>query len=345
MKFLNLFFVLFIFVSAHSQNIRGKVIDEDNQPIHDANVYLDGTSIASSTNARGYFELLISTKTNASLVVSYIGYQTVYLTDYDDSKDLVIVLKKTVNELKEVVIKKDRFTRKEKLQLFKEQFLGTTKAGRNASIKNEADLDFEYDEKNHVFTASAEVPIVIYNPILGYEVSYEINTFRILLRSLSIKSEDILNITYSGYSKFKEISHSNDVMNEREISYQGSTLHFMRSLVTNKLVENKFKLSNNHNLITVSKTFSIKDTLGFKQVRINNFILNNEDKKRVKVPFYAINYANNQNSSISFSTPVFYVDKFGVHTHVNQIFFMGDISKRRIADLLPTNYGTELFEE
>ena len=332
-------------MTSHAQNYRGKVIDEVNQPIYDANVYLDGTSLATTTNARGFFELTVSAQINASLVISYIGFQTVYLSAIDDSKDLVVILKKSVNELKEVVIKKERFSRKEKLQLFKEQFLGTTKAGRNSRIKNEAEIDFDYDETSHVFTASSDVPIVIYNPILGYEVSYEINTFKILLKPLSIKSEDILNITYSGYSKFKEISHSDEVIKERKNSFQGSTLHFMRSLVTNKLYLNKFKLSKDNNYINISKTFSIKDTLGFKQVTINDFVIKTEENKRIKIPFYNINYNSNQNSNISFSTPVFYVDKFGVHTNVSQVFFMGDISKSRIADLLPSNYNSELLEE
>ena len=237
--------MLFCFFFANitlAQAIKGRVFDETNKPLFGATIFLDGTSISTISNEEGFFQLPVIARINTNLVVSYIGYQSVSIASYNDATELKITLQPSINSLKEVVIKKERFTRKEMLKLFREQFLGETKAGKKAIILNENDLDFEYDENYKVFKASSDKPLIIQNPVLGYEVTYEISDFIVQFHSLSIKSEDVHKILYTGVSHFKEISNSKDVVKERMKSYRGSVLHFFRSLVSDKMVENDFML-------------------------------------------------------------------------------------------------------
>ncbi len=326
---------------ALAQAIKGRVFDENNNPLYGANVFFDGTSIGTMSDENGYFQLPFSTKINASLVVSFIGYQSFSTYSYSTDEEIQILLKPSTNILKEVVIKKNRFTQKQMLKLFREQFLGQTKAGKSAVILNEDDLDFDYNEKYKVFTATSDKPLIIQNPVLGYEVTYEISDFIAEFKTLSINSDDVYKIFYAGVSRFRETSNSKEVMGERTKSYQGSVLHFFRSLISNKMAENNFFLAKNDKPASVMNNFVIKDTVGYKQVTLKNSytVTSKADNKVRTHAFYKILFDKTRNSSVTFITPVFYVDPFGIHTNVNEILFTGDMGFRRIADLLPTNFG------
>jgi hypothetical protein len=342
MKIYYLFLLTIASFFSYSQVIKGKVIDEAKQPIPYANIYFDGTSIATISDEKGKFELRIIAKTNATLLISYIGYQTVSISDYDYSKELIVILKESVNELKEVVIKKDPFTRKQKLKLFRTEFLGNTKAGRKAKILNEDDLDFEYDEVAKVFRASSDKPLLIENPVLGYEVTYEISDFIVTFNTLSIDAKDVNKVLITGVSRFKEIDASEKVIKQREKSFLGSTLHFFRSLVANKMLENKFNLLKDKKVTSVTDNFRISDSAGIKRVivkRGTSFKLKDQPDKFISG--YNILYNSTDNSYVKFLTPIFYVDEFGINTNFNQINFAGEMAINRIADLLPTNYGID----
>ncbi|WP_316814532.1 SusC/RagA family TonB-linked outer membrane protein [Pedobacter nyackensis] len=57
-------------------DIRGRVLDENNQPLPGATVKVKGLNISAITNAKGEF-LLTNINEKATLVISYLGYQTV----------------------------------------------------------------------------------------------------------------------------------------------------------------------------------------------------------------------------------------------------------------------------
>lgn len=328
-----------------AQTIKGRILDETNQPLFGANIYLDGTSIATVSNENGIFQLTVPSKINASLVISYIGYQSVTVDSYSATEDLQIKLQPSTNSLKEVVVKKNRFSRKEMLKLFREQFLGDTKAGRKAIITNEADIDFEYDEKYKVLIATSDKPLIIQNPVLGYEVVYEISSFVVEFHSLSIDSRDVHKILFTGVSRFTETDKTSKVINERLKSYRGSVLHFFRSLVSDKMAENQFLLVKNKKVASVKNNFIFKDNSGLKEVNLTDKPVQITSKNAlVDSKFYShyqISFDKSRTSAVTFLTPVFNVDQFGIHSNVQDILFAGDMSNKRIGDLLPTNYGIE----
>lgn len=65
---------------AHQRRIYGYVIDTDNIGIEFANVYLKNTTIGTSTNKNGYYDLLFDTNDSITIVFSMIGYQTIEQT-------------------------------------------------------------------------------------------------------------------------------------------------------------------------------------------------------------------------------------------------------------------------
>lgn len=110
---LNLLVIIFILIGilpTHGQNIRGKVLDTDNNPIVGATVlslsadssFISGTT----TNEEGVFNLTTS-KSEGIVSISYLGFQKHYISVDKDNLG-VIVMKRDVNSLKEVVIKSNR---------------------------------------------------------------------------------------------------------------------------------------------------------------------------------------------------------------------------------------------
>ena len=91
--------------------LNGLVVDEQQEPVIGANVFLKGTYDGASTDEHGQFSFLTSEKGNMDLMITYLGYepfsQTLNLTI--DSIFTEVQLKPTANELNMVVISAGAF--------------------------------------------------------------------------------------------------------------------------------------------------------------------------------------------------------------------------------------------
>ena len=107
------FTLLILLVSLFTQaqtTISGTVIDTNKQPILGANVYLKGTYDGASTLADGSFSFTTSNTGQQSLVVSFVSFETITLTNQvTDLHDLKIVLKDDINTLDAVVLSAGTF--------------------------------------------------------------------------------------------------------------------------------------------------------------------------------------------------------------------------------------------
>lgn len=87
MKIKQLFLFLVICLTAstlQAQELRGRVLDSDGQPLIGAAIYWDGTTIGSSADAEGNFRIH-RVKGYDQLIASYLGYQndTIRVTSND----------------------------------------------------------------------------------------------------------------------------------------------------------------------------------------------------------------------------------------------------------------------
>ncbi len=102
-----LLFILFTFsaVVLYSQTkVSGKVFDENDEPIAYANVLFKGSVQGTITDENGKF-YLESSKNWSTLVISFIGYETVELTlEKRVTYTIKVVLKEEANKLDEIVI-------------------------------------------------------------------------------------------------------------------------------------------------------------------------------------------------------------------------------------------------
>lgn len=97
-------FMTFAFAEADNagKKVRGRVYDENKQPIIGANVYWEGTQVGTTSDTDGHFELERNGKSK-NLVVSYIGYAT-EVTPVAEGGDPVRIILKGEVALDEVVV-------------------------------------------------------------------------------------------------------------------------------------------------------------------------------------------------------------------------------------------------
>lgn len=116
----------FSFLSLHAQTtISGKVTDKKGIPIEGANVYLEGTYDGTSTNEKGKFSFITTTKGVQTLKISFISYDTYSKTaEVKTFNEMVVSLREDVNTLDAVTIN-----------------TGTFEAGDNAKVTALKPLD------------------------------------------------------------------------------------------------------------------------------------------------------------------------------------------------------------
>jgi len=67
----------------HTQTLTGKIVDlKTKQPLMAVSIYFDNTTIGTTTNADGEFSIVYSDAIQSNLVISYLGYETVFISDY-----------------------------------------------------------------------------------------------------------------------------------------------------------------------------------------------------------------------------------------------------------------------
>ncbi|MCX7798100.1 MAG: TonB-dependent receptor [Melioribacter sp.] len=102
--------IIFLFafypITYFSQNniITGKVLDTEGSPIPSANIYIAGTSIGTTSDINGLFEINYPYKAEDKIIISCIGYETktVLLKDYNGF--LIINLSKKIYLIDEIVV-------------------------------------------------------------------------------------------------------------------------------------------------------------------------------------------------------------------------------------------------
>ena len=235
------FFVLLILCSSIqilSQNlIRGIVVTSNNIPLEGASVYINNSSIGTTTNENGEFELKLKDGTY-DLIVSFLGFKTISypLITGNISSTLKFKIIEDANLLDEIVIFNTKYDQEWKynLQSFKRSFIGQTNLSRDCEILNPKVLHFEFDAKNIKLIAIAKEPLKIKHTGLGYLITYDLVSF--------IQQKN--TITYLGYTKYENLKGGKRKQKKwkrnRLKAYNGSTIHFLKSLLNNNFKEEGF---------------------------------------------------------------------------------------------------------
>lgn len=119
-----------------SRVLKGIVSDEEGNTLPGATVLIQGTTLGVVTDVEGRFTLEVAQMDTITLVVSFMGYETQYVSvsknPADDKKDIIVKLKEDVKEMEEVVItgygnvRKESFTGSS-ISVSKEQLMQVSK--------------------------------------------------------------------------------------------------------------------------------------------------------------------------------------------------------------------------
>jgi len=103
-KFLLLLFSAcsFLLNYAQDQVIKGKVTDEEGKPLVGATVTIKSTTITSTSDAQGNFQINAGGRANPLLVISYVGYADAQIKA--DRSSLSISLKRDAQALNDVIV-------------------------------------------------------------------------------------------------------------------------------------------------------------------------------------------------------------------------------------------------
>lgn len=222
--------------------LQGVVRTADGKPIPNASVFFSNTSFGTAANAEGFFVLNNIPAGRYELIVSSIGFETkaLVLTTASFAAPLTITLLPKADELEEVVVGSyDKETWEQWGKFFIENFIGTTPEAMRCTLKNREAIRFRNYKKRKKLIAIASEPLVIENYALGYHITYQLEMFEYDFEKKIL--------FYAGYPLFTSMEKKGKEPKDRWIknrnkSYYGSKMHFMRSLYRNTLESEGFEM-------------------------------------------------------------------------------------------------------
>jgi hypothetical protein len=214
-----------------AQTIKGTVVNDIEKPISNVNVYLDGTKTGTVSAADGSFTLNLPSANNNSLVFQKDDYETFTISVSQAlNKKLKVVLIKA-KEIEEIrIIPYTEIAYKNYIRFFLDSFIGNDK--ENVRIKNQRSLKFSFDKENKILKVKAPQTLIIENKNLGYTIDYNLVEFVADLENNTTR--------FMGTSFFKETKSNNKVKLNRMNAYDGSQVHFFRSVYENKVADEGF---------------------------------------------------------------------------------------------------------
>lgn len=345
--------------SQASYHIKGKILDEVTKlPLQGASVFAENTTIGTATDTAGNFHLYLPNG-GYNLVITFTGYQTETkrITSADAANNsIVIEIKQKEKELEGFVVKASFEVKNgwEKYgDFFLDNFIGKTANGQECSIKNRDAVKFFYYKRKNLLKILAEEPVEIVNNALGYIIKYTLDSF-----THEYNTQISL---YTGYPLFLEMEPVSAEQRDkwrtnREIAYNGSILHFMRSLYNKQLKEEGFEiqflLKDNKGKETAiplknfyaAMNYSMDDSSRTVDILPNQkdvaVLYKNEEPSRLFMDVNPDASSKFQLSVLSF-TPKESIDieLNGYYYEQNDITFTGYWAWEKVGDMLPYNFN------
>ncbi|MES2378542.1 MAG: carboxypeptidase regulatory-like domain-containing protein [Bacteroidota bacterium] len=217
------------------QEVSGIVTNEKGEPLKSATVFIGGSDRVTLTDEDGRFKFKGVSQGSFQVSVHMLGYAPLTRNIFVQNIALNIRMRlepKAIT-LDEVKIGRKN-ARNKNYNLFKENFLGTSANARQCEIINLEIIHFS--TQKGLLLADADDFLIIKNNRLGYRIHY-------LLKDFSYDSKDKLAL-YHGDFSFEELDSTSvdrkKWAKNRAETYQGSFMHFLRSVYTNSTSENGF---------------------------------------------------------------------------------------------------------
>lgn len=227
------------FLQAQYQ-IKGRILNaEDKTPLPYATVFLSKTSKGTSSNSAGEFLITNVPEGHFDLVVSFVGFETLVVPiTPKQQKTYTLMLMPSTLELAEVTIYDGKVKRADwdkNYRLFERNFIGLSENSSLCKILNPKVLKF--DERGWMLRATADSALLIENRALGYNLKVMIEQY-----SLNTSRPKIVYKTKMFFEYLEAANGEEEKFwaRNRLKAYEGSEMHFMRSIYNRSLIEEGF---------------------------------------------------------------------------------------------------------
>jgi hypothetical protein len=330
-------------VNAQSAIIQGRVVDDETgDPLPTVNVFIDQTGLGSATDRQGRYRIDKLPPGSYVVVASMIGFSVestaIEVRSGDTSHTANFRLKPVVTGLDTLQVEEELPRRwRRRLELFTNEFLGQSSNGRQSEILNPYMLEFS--DEGGIFRATAPEPLIIENNALGYRITYILTEFEM------DRPRGMIRI--QGPFHFEEMEPQDERQRlrwteQRERAFQGSLQHLLWSLLREVPFFQGFtvRIDRRYNAPfsggQESELFSTEDVQLFEPTDY-------EHMHRMRFSDYLYVKHRDEVSWIEMAGYEAYVHESGyvyaaAHSPGSLIVY-GDLSRRRVADLLPREYG------
>ena len=240
------FACILLFQSSYAQATaeKGLLLDKlTNQPIAGASVFINSSGIGTVSGSDGRFDLSKFFQAKFGypvLTIAVMGYETATYNLANAKGDVVIYLNPLVRELETVTVNAAIKNGWEKYgREFIESFLSYSEFSKLCTIENPEVLKFYYDANQNILKVISRKPLIIQNKALGYKITYWLESFE---HNFSTRI-----LSYSGLTYYEDLIRPNKrkaqaarwILN-RETAYEGSVMHFVRSVHARTLASSGF---------------------------------------------------------------------------------------------------------
>jgi hypothetical protein len=236
--------LLFALSTAFSTTITGTVTDAtDGKPLVSAAVFIAGTTFGTNTKPDGSFTLNFIPSGSSQVVIAYLGYQTFTknANEIAVGQPLKVEMQFKSQQISAVSVIGYDTNRKKNMAEFLFCFLGDSEFGKKCTILNPNVLHLQRRAIPHKLLeyellVTADSALIIENKLLGYTIRYTLESYK----------SSTYGATFKGYPLFLDqlssVKNQDKTLDYRERAYQGSQMHFFRSLYTKTLQEEGFKI-------------------------------------------------------------------------------------------------------
>ncbi len=227
-------------------SVSGRVLDSlTNEPIPSVNVFLSGTNIGGVTDLDGYYSIDRIPVGTYEVIFSHLTYEmkTELVSRHSPGiKTVNAAMSVQLNVLDTVEVVSRRLIgpkeRDRYIRIFENEFIGRSSISSRCKLLNPEVLDFIYDPENDKLEVFALEPLEIENDYLGYEITYVFETFQRVGN----------HVNFYGKARFDNLKpafkrEARQWLKNRRSVYEGSFLHFRRSLIKDELRSNNFRIS------------------------------------------------------------------------------------------------------
>lgn len=227
---LSFLLVVFLALPAAAQSVTGTVTDSTTgDPFVGATVFIANTTLSTTTDATGMFELDSPPQFMFEVVAVADGkIPAAYTVDRTNSSGLTFPLSPAPDAEGSAPSEDD-------LDFFETTAFSQTRFASDIELVNPDVLRIERDEANNVISVWSVAPFEFINPALGYHI--RIHDFQL--------GGNQVGFGWGGYAHFipivaEKAKEEKQWSKNRETTYEGSRRHFLKSVIDGRLKDEEW---------------------------------------------------------------------------------------------------------